>query len=86
MKAKAITRWTILIALCSTVGFSYGQSSKLISAASYIDNGQYQKAFDPLEAARVHEKTATSAGLVAASGENKLLTSQQPSSWLAAFL
>lgn len=60
MKAKAITRWTILIALCSTVGFSYGQSSKLISAASYIDNGQYQKAFDALEEARVHEKTATS--------------------------
>jgi len=60
MKPKAITRIILLVSLVSAAGFSFGQSSKLISAASYIDNGQYGKAFEALEEARVNEKTATS--------------------------
>ncbi len=60
MKLKAIPRWIFLIALCSTATFSHGQSSKLISAASYLDNGQYEKAFYALEEARVNEKTMSS--------------------------
>ncbi len=39
---------------------AHAQSSKLISAASYIDNGQYQKAYDALEEARQNEKTMNS--------------------------
>jgi len=60
MKPKAISRILFLVALLCASGWSFGQSSKLISAASYIDNGQYGKAFEALEEARVNEKTATS--------------------------
>lgn len=50
----------ILLMLLGLSQHGIAQSSKLISAASYIDNGQYQKAYDALQEAVVNEKTATS--------------------------